>query len=265
MTSVLNVTSPRTRSVNRDVRGRRHSETDHRTLAGVEPGPRRLGRNVAAGAVVLRRTAGGEIRLALRLERRRRAETVVGVAGRDQLVARTTRTGAAAPTADRDHAGRRCPAPRPSARPSQRRSSRMPASDSRVERSVSVSSMRRINVPSWPCASSQLNSAVRALPTCRCPVGDGAKRTRITWGSRGSRGSRVQGSRFTVHGSQGSQFRRVSSATAWAAIASPRPTASTPFVGLPLHADAIRRGSPRRAPAGRGSSAGAARSSASRG
>ena len=30
-----------------------------------------------------------------------------------------------------------------------------------------------------PRASSQLNSAVRALPTCRWPVGDGAKRTRI--------------------------------------------------------------------------------------
>ena len=35
--------------------------------------------------------------------------------------------------------------------------------------------------PSCPCvwrANSQLNSAVRALPTCSCPVGEGAKRTR---------------------------------------------------------------------------------------
>ena len=31
--------------------------------------------------------------------------------------------------------------------------------------------------PCWR-ANSQLNNAVRALPTCRCPVGDGAKRTR---------------------------------------------------------------------------------------
>ena len=50
--------------------------------------------------------------------------------------------------------------------PSQRRSSRIARSDSRVERSKSVSSMRRMNVPPWPRASSQLKSAVRALPTC---------------------------------------------------------------------------------------------------
>src|SRR5262245_22028381 len=38
--------------------------------------------------------------------------------------------------------------------------------------------MRRMFTP--PCwrANSQLKSAVRALPTCNCPVGDGAKRTR---------------------------------------------------------------------------------------
>ena len=54
------------------------------------------------------------------------------------------------------------------------------ASDSSVERSASVSSMRRTNVPSWPRASSQLKSAVRALPTCSWPVGLGAKRTRMT-------------------------------------------------------------------------------------
>ena len=38
--------------------------------------------------------------------------------------------------------------------------------------------MRRTNVP--PCwrAKSQLNSAVRALPTWKYPVGDGANRTR---------------------------------------------------------------------------------------
>src|SRR4051794_25937926 len=48
-----------------------------------------------------------------------------------------------------------------------------------VERSRSVSSMRSTNVPpSWRAAS-QLNSAVRALPMCSAPVGEGAKRTRI--------------------------------------------------------------------------------------
>src|SRR5438270_2660796 len=38
--------------------------------------------------------------------------------------------------------------------------------------------MRRTNVPPVWRAYSQLNSAARALPTCRNPVGAGAKRTR---------------------------------------------------------------------------------------
>ena len=42
----------------------------------------------------------------------------------------------------------------------------MLASDSRVDRSASVSSMRSRNVPSLPCAHNQLKSAVRAFPTC---------------------------------------------------------------------------------------------------
>ena len=45
------------------------------------------------------------------------------------------------------------------------------------ERSRSVSSMRRMNVPPCLRAKSQLKSAVRALPMCRKPVGEGAKRT----------------------------------------------------------------------------------------
>jgi hypothetical protein len=35
-------------------------------------------------------------------------------------------------------------------------------------------------VPPRPRANSQLKSAVRAPPTCKYPVGDGAKRTRIS-------------------------------------------------------------------------------------
>ena len=50
-------------------------------------------------------------------------------------------------------------------RPIHRKSSRISASDSLVDRSRSVSSMRRMNVPPCPRASSQLKSAVRALPT----------------------------------------------------------------------------------------------------
>src|SRR4029453_17223959 len=60
-------------------------------------------------------------------------------------------------------------------------SCRMPSSDSFVDRSASVSSMRRISVPSLPRASSQLKSAVRALPTCSWPVGLGANRSLISY------------------------------------------------------------------------------------
>src|SRR4029450_6067520 len=54
---------------------------------------------------------------------------------------------------------------------------------SSVERERSVSSMRRMNVPRWWRARSQLKSAVRAPPTWRWPVGLGAKRTRIGVGT----------------------------------------------------------------------------------
>ncbi len=49
-----------------------------------------------------------------------------------------------------------------------------------VDRSRSVSSMRRMNVPPFLRAHSQLKRAVRAPPTCRYPVGLGANRTRRT-------------------------------------------------------------------------------------
>ena len=78
--------------------------------------------------------------------------------------------------------------------------------------------MRRTNVPPWPRASSQLNSAVRALPTCRWPVGLGAKRTRMA---------------------SSTARPATSTATACAAIASPRPTASTPSLVLPLTLTAV--------------------------
>ncbi len=55
----------------------------------------------------------------------------------------------------------------------------MSASDSGVERSASVSSMRRMNVPPVPRASSQLKRAVRTFPMCNCPVGLGANLTRM--------------------------------------------------------------------------------------
>src|SRR2546423_1489464 len=66
--------------------------------------------------------------------------------------------------------------------PSQRRSSSTIVSDSAVDRAWSVSSTRMMNVPPWCFANSQLKIAVRAPPTWRCPVGDGAKRTRTVIG-----------------------------------------------------------------------------------
>ena len=104
--------------------------------------PRR--RHVAAGAAILRRPAGRERRLAIGLELLRRAEAVVGVLGREQLVGVRRDRGAAAPTAGTARAAPPTSGPSSQSRPSQRRSSRMPASDSRVERSASVSSMRRM-------------------------------------------------------------------------------------------------------------------------
>src|SRR5262245_13662462 len=69
--------------------------------------------------------------------------------------------------------------PSSQSRLSQRIPSRIASVISSRERSTSVSSMRRMKVPPSFRAKSQLKRAVRAPPTWRYPVGDGAKRTRI--------------------------------------------------------------------------------------
>src|ERR1700726_661468 len=56
--------------------------------------------------------------------------------------------------------------------------SKMESTEAWVLRSTSVSSNRRIMVPPLWRAYSQLKIKVRALPTCRKPVGEGANRTR---------------------------------------------------------------------------------------
>ena len=56
-------------------------------------------------------------------------------------------------------------------------------------RSRSVSSMRSRNSPPVWRAKSQLNRTVRAPPTCRKPVGDGAKRVRAVAGGRVAHGA----------------------------------------------------------------------------
>ena len=56
---------------------------------------------------------------------------------------------------------------------------RIACTASGVERSTSVSSMRSTKVPWWWRAKAHENSAVRAPPRCRKPVGEGAKRVRM--------------------------------------------------------------------------------------
>src|SRR5579864_2796174 len=79
----------------------------------------------------------------------------------------------------------RCNAPRSDClysssqpRPSHFSPSKIEFTERSVFRSTSVSSRRRIIVPLFRRAYSQLKMKVRALPTWRNPVGDGAKRTR---------------------------------------------------------------------------------------
>ena len=78
------------------------------------------------------------------------------------------------------------PPPRPPGAPSSHwmpshlRSVSTASSLSRVLRAASVSSTRSTSLPPTCLAKSQLKSAVRAPPTCRLPVGDGAKRTRTS-------------------------------------------------------------------------------------
>jgi len=62
--------------------------------------------------------------------------------------------------------------------PNHRKPSRIPSTSSGRFRSTSLSSTRRIIVPPCRRAKNQLNSAVRAPPTCKYPVGEGANRTR---------------------------------------------------------------------------------------
>src|SRR5680860_1065540 len=60
--------------------------------------------------------------------------------------------------------------------PSQCMTSMSSSYDSSLSRLASVSSIRKTNVPLWWRANAQLNKAVRAIPTCGLPVGEGQKR-----------------------------------------------------------------------------------------
>src|ERR671913_505639 len=63
------------------------------------------------------------------------------------------------------------PGPSSQSRPIQRKERSSCSTDSSVERSRSVSSIRSTNVPPFLRAKSQLKSAVRTPPTCSLPVG----------------------------------------------------------------------------------------------
>ena len=194
------------------------SKADDRPLAGVDPRARLFARDRGT----CRDTSAAGRRRDRPGDRPRACPASRSSSTRDASRSarwRRTRRGAAARTGDRGRAAADV-GPSSQSSPSQRRSSRMLASDSRVERSASVSSMRRMNVPSLPCASSQLKSAVRALPTCSWPVGLG--------GDAHSESTRAVSSFVQSSGRHGH------SATACAAMASPRPTASTPSFVFPL-------------------------------
>ena len=79
-------------------------------------------------------------------------------------------------------------------------------------RAASVSSIRNTRTPPWCRAKAQLNSAVRAIPTCGVPVGDGQKRA-TTWPGRRA----VIGRAAAVRGAAGYVAR-----PGWTACRSPR-------------------------------------------
>ena len=171
---------------------------------------------------VLRRPPGREVRLRSASSFCRRAEAVVGVAARRAARWRTTRRGAGAPTGDTGRARRRRPAPRPSRARASADPRGCSASDSRVDRSASVSSMRRMNVPSVAVRQQPVEQRRAGVADVQLAGGAGAKLTRM-------------------HGSRLIDQHSRSSATACAAIASPRPTASTPSLVLPFTLTARRR------------------------
>src|SRR5215469_2925352 len=98
------------------------------------------------------------------------------------------------------------PAPGPSSqsRPSQRSVSWADSMYSGVTRVWSVSSIRSTNVPPVERANAQSYRAVRTLPTCRSPLGEGANRTlttswSVTLGHRvGERSDVLDGHRYLV-------------------------------------------------------------------
>ena len=198
------------------------SRTAARSPAASAPRATSAAASARQRARVLRRPALRPAPLALGLELLGRAEAAVGVSRRRAAARCARRRGRAAPTGGRARRRRRRRRLRPSASPSHRRSSLMAASDAAVERSRSVSSTRRMNVP--PCVARE-----QPVEERRARVAD----VQVAGRARGESNSHRRGSGLGARGS-GAAAPRASSATAWQAIDSPRPMLSTPSFVLPF-------------------------------
>ena len=194
------------------------------------------GRHAPAPSRVAHRPAGGEIARRDRLRAARVRRSSSRPDRRSASPSRTTRTGAAARIAGTARTRRHGRAPRPSrGRATEDRAGwRLPTPASSARRRCLRCGGR--TPPFEPRASSQLKSAVRALPTCRWPVGLGAKRTRMQSELELRRNADADRSGDLRSAGSASSLAHdcLSSATAWTAIASPRPSSPTPSFVLPL-------------------------------
>src|SRR4029079_8856614 len=187
-----------------------HAEADDAALAAVEPAPRLLGQDAAARPAILRRTAGGEIGLAVRLELLRRAEAVVGVPPGQQLVGvrRIKMKPLRLPVRAPGTADVRALVPL-QAEPAQIVEDALLR---RLRRSLGVGVLDAQDVGPLVAAREQ-------------PV-----EQRHAPGADAKRSCRTRREAY----SHDRGYRLLTSATACAATASPRPTASTPSLVLPL-------------------------------
>ena len=179
----------------------RVAKADHRRDA-LGHRRQRLARLGAPAAVVERLLAARALRLAHRLELGRRRVAAVGAARGEHPRRRPRRSGRGAasgrpdPRHDRDRASAATPR---SARPTPRSSGRR-----RCPRCAGRSRRR------WWRANAHENSAVRAVPRCRKPVGDGAirVRTRCPGATRGGACGALTGPPGRARGRPGCPRRR---------------------------------------------------------
>ena len=149
---------PFTRSFERDLALVRIAEADDRLRARRRRQARGLRALGPPAPVVARLLAARALLLAQRVELLARRVAVVGAAARDQLLGDCRGSAPAAPSGSTGLRSRGPATPWPA---------RIACTDSSVERSRSVSSTRRMNVPPCFFVYAQQKSAVRAPPMCR--------------------------------------------------------------------------------------------------